>query len=139
MQKTDKIHTINGHKTYRYIITLTFKHPTTCTTGMYNIAYALSKQKSFHHWIFYPEFGKQSNLHFHGTIYTTNKMYFHSFLNWWKKHVGYTYISKENNYLEWHIYCRKEIPNNPHKYKAVTPINAQEIMQRYSPFILRFS
>lgn len=107
----DKHFIRNGVLCYRYNVTFTFREPKTLKGGLYDMSYSLKGQKHIRDIVLYPEYGDQGNFHLHGTIWSTNKVYFWSFINHCRKVHGFVKIQKQyktSNQVLWHLYCRKD-------------------------------
>lgn len=94
-------------------ITLTFRKSVDHNEGLYLLCLALLRQpKSFIDYVFFPEYGANSNFHVHGTVWYTNVLHWHAFLANWKKNNGFFHVSKPGSEsltpLHWHIYCMKD-------------------------------
>lgn len=63
------------------------------------------------HWILYPEFSKESRLHYHGIVRMDDKIKFHKTKYRIDKTVGFVKVEelkKVIDHFRWLIYCQKE-------------------------------
>lgn len=63
------------------------------------------------HWILYPEFSKDSRLHYHGVVRVDDKIKLHKTKYRTSKTIGFVKLDKLNSYqdhLRWLCYCQKE-------------------------------
>lgn len=111
----------NGYSCYKAYLTLTFRTPVDLWEGLHNLAMSLTGQKTFRDYVFYPEYGANQNFHFHGVIWYSNKLHYCSWLNAWRKHVGFTNdsLKESSTDLAWHIYCRKDQYIMQHNEKPI--------------------
>lgn len=63
------------------------------------------------HWILYPEFSKDSRLHYHGVVRVDDKIKLHKTRHQMVKKIGFIKLDKlatPRDHLRWVIYCQKE-------------------------------
>lgn len=63
------------------------------------------------HWLLYPEFSKDSRLHYHGVVRVDDKIKLHKTRYKINRTVGFVKLDKLrtfNDHLRWIIYCQKE-------------------------------
>lgn len=125
-----------GKNTYVAAITLTFRNPTEFYMGVYNICkWILLVKKPYQDFILYPEYTKEGHLHFHGTIWYTNKLHFYTMLTQWRIHKGYIKVkhpASTKDILAWTIYCMKD--QALHKRYRIHKYN---IKQRFKQSVLK--
>lgn len=106
-----KTFTRQGRACYRSNITLTFKDPIAYDEGMYRLCAAFRRTPTLIDYVIYPEYGENGNLHFHGTVWYSNKLHFCSMINNWRYFYGFAKLQaqyKTSNQVKWHLYCRKD-------------------------------
>lgn len=98
-----------GKQCFKHNITFTTKDPWTRGLGYNHMRSFMSKQpKSIIDYVLYPEYTDNSMIHFHGCIWYSNKVHFHSMLNHWRRYFGFVKITDDRSILSWHFYCRKD-------------------------------
>lgn len=117
----------NGYSCFAADVTLTFRRLKQKGQPQYDMPFrkgmiALIKwlaSQDYEDYIFYPEYGSNHKLHFHGTVYYRNVLRFHAGLNDWIKTHGFVDskgIKSDMELLRWHWYTRKDAPDNDYLY-----------------------
>lgn len=101
----------NGYMCYSAALTLTFRNAMPLDEAVYILTKVLTQggphKDTFKDYCFYPEYHDQGGIHFHGVVYYSNQMHYHSFLTYWRRYQGFLKNDKLVNALGWHLYCRK--------------------------------
>lgn len=95
-----------GSKLRPHAITLTYKNICTLKEGKA----ILMNHMKIHakvYCVFYPEYTETGRLHWHGTVWESNKQRYNQFLSYWK-YTGFFKESKLSMLLAWHLYCTKD-------------------------------
>lgn len=96
-----------GPRYSAHALTLTYKNFISYKDSKHQLLSILSGYPRFRY-AFYGEFTKEGNVHWHGTLYESNKLKYNKFIVTWNKLYGYTKESKIGNLIGWHIYCLKQ-------------------------------